>query len=324
MECLYCFDVVDQFPPCTAACGAVICGECAEGVMRNSEGLPKCHCGTLYVPKTLQLYLTKSGMTLLRSRVTESWETHLRKSQQYDAIFNDGVATHLAALPPAAKTAALKWLKRDVHNYVKSKVDTTVERVEDCPSEFCMGFVVGKKPCDTCGTKECPTCKVLIKTQTGHVCKKEDLETVQAVEQYIKCPTCKKHVEKIDGCNDMTCAYCKTDFNYRTGEVQAGGTHNKIFITDHRNLLSVKFASKLGQDTISMLQKLESMITVPKFPTKIPARNRSAFIVDWISDYTKASVMRTEYGKLCQDLSTKTAEDAELHTVVLATKFNLI
>lgn len=45
-------------------------------------------------------------------------------------------------------------------------------------------------------------------------------------KEYQVCPQCEAHIEKISGCNHMTCSECKTQFCYLCGSKWEGHTEN--------------------------------------------------------------------------------------------------
>ncbi|AAS18161.1 NTPase/helicase [Singapore grouper iridovirus] len=324
MECLYCFEETPNRMKCTVACGATICAECAEASMTAKDDFPTCHCGVKYTPEDVYDDLSEGGKQQLEKFVKTVWDEQMKTLVVRDALIQETKNKWLEQLPPASRMAALKWLPKELDKMAKEKTVISEEKLEECPAEFCMGFRLPGRPCATCKASICEKCDALILSGMQHVCKEEDLQSKAEIDKFVKCPTCFKGVEKIDGCNDMTCAYCKTNFNYRTGEKQTGGTHNKIFIDHHHNRLSLKMKHKLGQDTLGMLEKFEALLPAPKLPLKAPKKYNKTTALQWVSQYVKSESMRIQYGKMAKDLSTLSVEDMEVQIVDIADKFGFV
>lgn len=100
-----------------------------------------------------------------------------------------------------------------------SKLNTM--RYFSCPQEECRGFVSSTDAglrCGSCSKFVCATCREIL--STGHVCKKEILDNLQALNNDSKeCPKCAVRIFRSAGCNHMFCTHCGTHFDWLSGEV---------------------------------------------------------------------------------------------------------
>lgn len=90
----------------------------------------------------------------------------------------------------------------------------------------CRGLVESKShKCAICEQKYCRECRQF--KGNGHVCKKEDVDTVKMIKEDTKpCPKCRVAIFKISGCEQMFCTNCHTAFDWRTLRIETGGIHN--------------------------------------------------------------------------------------------------
>jgi transposase-like protein len=79
--------------------------------------------------------------------------------------------------------------------------------------------------CSTCHSGYCRLCE---KNWTStHQCKKEDIASIEWKKSMQHCPHCSLPIEKVDGCDAITCAGCQKNFNYSTGLPCESGNHGK-------------------------------------------------------------------------------------------------
>lgn len=101
---------------------------------------------------------------------------------------------------------------RTFGNRIKKKlVDKPKGQAKACPDAACQGVLDDWKCC-TCNSEFCNRCERQI--SENHTCRQEDIQSVELMRSMVQCPTCSVPVEKIDGCNNITCAVCKTNFPY--------------------------------------------------------------------------------------------------------------
>lgn len=97
-----------------------------------------------------------------------------------------------------------------------------------CPQPNCNGFINIKytdNHCNICNTTICKkcqcktTCEDSLETD-NHVCKQEDIETVENIKKTTRrCPKCHVPIHKIHGCTQMWCTMCHTAFDYKSGKI---------------------------------------------------------------------------------------------------------
>jgi hypothetical protein len=109
-----------------------------------------------------------------------------------------------------------------------------------CFRLFCQGSMEGKRgvgyenvyenvyenwECTTCHSCYCKSCE---KNWTStHQCQQEDIASIEWKKSLPHCPHCSLPIEKVDGCDAITCAGCQKNFNYSTGLPCESGNHGK-------------------------------------------------------------------------------------------------
>lgn len=101
--------------------------------------------------------------------------------------------------------------------------------IKPCPAEGCKGFLSTAWKCGLCAQWTCPDCHDLkgLERDVEHTCEPAKVETARLITKEAKpCPKCGVSICKIDGCDQMFCTICTTSFNWRTGRIAEGPTHN--------------------------------------------------------------------------------------------------
>ena len=141
--------------------------------------------------------------------------------------------------------------KKDVKNYFSREINIMKQNIEQlkmnikqgkienveitddskvviigCPADGCKGNITKKNyQCCICTLQICNKC--FCELEDDHVCKKEDVESVQQINKESKpCPTCGTRISKVDGCNQMFCTNCDCVFDWVTGKIEKGRIHN--------------------------------------------------------------------------------------------------
>lgn len=115
----------------------------------------------------------------------------------------------------------LNKIKKNNILFIKNEVKSS-NRL--CMNSHCNGKMDNNFTCLKCSTIFCKKCEKIKKE--NHVCKKEDIESLELISMIPRCPNCHIAIEKSEGCNGMTCSSCKTIFDYRTGELTDHGSNN--------------------------------------------------------------------------------------------------
>ena len=124
---------------------------------------------------------------------------------------------------------------------------------KNCSNGFCKGLLYingnSEEQCNICLSIFCDLC-LQVKNE-GHVCKKEDIESIHFMKRFVKCPAgCGTSIEKISGCDAVICGVCNTSFNYRTLEKEYHGGGDKKFKLKGEYCLSKTLEGKRYQKRI--------------------------------------------------------------------------
>jgi hypothetical protein len=115
-------------------------------------------------------------------------------------------------------------------NHVCNKnILDTKKKGKKCSDIYCVGMLDKDNCCIMCDVKYCIRCEEPC-GETNHKCNKDVLESINMIKEHVQCPVCKIPVSKSEGCNDMTCPICKTNFCYRTGDIIKPGNHSDLSI----------------------------------------------------------------------------------------------
>jgi hypothetical protein len=135
-------------------------------------------------------------------------------------------------------------------------------------NSHCNGKMNQDFECLKCSTKFCKSCEKVLKE--NHVCKKEDIESLKLISSIPKCPKCNIAIERSEGCNGMTCASCKTTFDYSTGQVSDHGSHN-IIVGPQKTKFKFDFKQSYPEEIGKRLFIIEN--NEPKEPSILALNN---------------------------------------------------
>ena len=164
--------------------------------------------------------------------------------------------TNIAFKPKLKRLAKQKAAERAVLR--QAAVLKLQVKHRSCMNSTCGGFLINMI-CSVCQTEFCKRCeKILDKT---HQCKQEDLDSVNFVNNLIRCPQCVLPVFKNEGCNNISCSNCGCKFLYSTGEEGGSGSHNTKIAVDieQRYKLSILYKDKIPPSCVKSLVELESL-----------------------------------------------------------------
>lgn len=281
-DCVICFcpfEKNDRRYTCVEPdCKTDICKECLHALITFSESnelIPKCpssKCHGIYiwsgirdVPKDIQqLYYSACFKFMMKDQ-----GDHVKKGLQEEKILSDIRNQRLMYLekeyPLAISLVAKITFTNKLRHLDKQKAKIASAQVskanKGCFNLVCNGFLDPNYVCMMCSTEFCRSCEKKLKT--GHVCQQEDLDSVNLVNNMIKCPGCKLPVFKNEGCDSITCSNCSTNFQYSTGQVGGHGSSNaklaKTLSIQKKEKLSDIFAKQLDEDNMESLIKLEAL-----------------------------------------------------------------
>ena len=94
----------------------------------------------------------------------------------------------------------------------------------------------------------------------------------------MKCPGCKIPIQKSEGCNGMTCANCKTTFDYRTGSLSDHGSSNRPVTLQTKKIFDFEFKDYYQYDVARKLRLFE--LGAPKEPSTVMLNNAVAKLLN--------------------------------------------
>lgn len=278
IECIICFDELEEGDVFTCGdshCYSPICGDCVSSYIEHSESdgkLPQCcnvPCKGYYLyndikrlsKDTLKLYEScffKYSTTMNGNDFQKDAERLkiIKKIREKRMIFIKAeFPKAISKLASFSFTDKLRRIERGRLKMIKTKLKLARRF---CMNVTCDGFLTDDLTCLTCLTRFCEKCeKPLV---DGHVCKQEDIDSVNVVKNCIKCPTCNLPVVKEIGCDAMTCSNCNTRFFYSSGNIGGGGNHGqnkRISIVTKTKKLRKLFKLEQHNSLEVLLHKLE-------------------------------------------------------------------
>ncbi|AAU10987.1 hypothetical protein LDVICp142 [lymphocystis disease virus-China] len=297
-NCAYCLDDNIQFAVyCQLECKIVVCLDCLQkstDIASESTEYPVCDCGSHYnLNKTTEPILMPCYIKFIE-RLKKPID---EKNTQIETMAVMKKVDWLQTIPPVYKDFIEEFFTVKLHNLciaqAKQELNQTAEDYLKCPFSYCPGTIESDR-CKICHRTLCLTCR--LEKTAFHECKPEDIESVNVLNNMISCPKCKTKIYKIDRCNNMTCAICKTNFLYDTGKKTTFGSDFKIFFKPREYKIS-KRALDLSEESRILLEKLEKSLI--KEPYKISTSKT------FIKRYLKFKTSALIYNKLCTDLEQK-------------------
>lgn len=273
MNCFICFsEIEDNSIKCNSHCSINLCHDCFDLSLEysnNNKLLPTCqnnNCNSEYFYSNIKntshvnQYLdnlidhlnddNKDTVSKLLIK-DKMYETIRNQRKQFVNQFPQGVnlIIELALSSRIKKINKTNQLLADQNKITR----------KSCFNILCKGALDNKYHCYLCDTQYCEICEM--KKDKNHKCKKIDLDSIKMINSIIKCPQCKIPIEKSEGCNEMRCSSCQTNFNYRTGEISgSGNNHNeKINIKNSTELLSDRLQNLYDSDIINKIIEIENL-----------------------------------------------------------------
>lgn len=246
MECTVCFE-----PILTLAnggitgvrckrrtCTTAMCVPCVTeylDVALSEKRVPKCPCGTFYLLSDLPPGLgPKYGQCCLADLVSQHGDTVRKKWEVQNVLvtLRQARLTFLTQRFPAAITYTaqvimphkLRALDKQIVDKAK---ETVISNKRVCMNLTCNGPLDENLTCMTCQTLFCGDCEKVKRPGVPHACNPDDVASVQAIRQFVKCPHCNLPIQRSMGCDFMTCANCNKHFNYQNGTATEYGNHGQ-------------------------------------------------------------------------------------------------
>lgn len=284
-ECIICFTDIDNRPLFCPKCNIATCEDCAEhliNVFCKEMKIPKCpdvNCGSMLLSSDLVGILNKKSSIM--DKMYLSYFSHFSLSDS-DKIVNKLSDLKLLekirkerikyidnnfpkAVALIAKITFNRTLKNIEKNNKKIEEKSNMFSTIKCTRYGCIG-VIRDNVCTNCEFSFCDKC-AKTHNDKNHVCNKDDIETKNMIDNMTKCPNCKLPIFKNEGCNSVTCAVCRTKFNYNEGTLGGHGSHNKVAVeTIFQEKSLISFYKGDNEDIKTALLMLEGH--APEKPNK--------------------------------------------------------
>lgn len=276
-RCLVCMDLCKEFIRCiNKDCLNLICKDCMKEYLifckKEINLLPKCfnkNCNSEFLYKNLKnteyinIYYDILYNYLKKDRKFEDIlnELKLRDKFRKERIefLNKKIPISINKIINICLKDKLKKIDRD-NKYIFEKINKKIDK--KCINLYCNNGILyfninNHYQCNLCDTIFCEKCEKRIDDK--HICKEEEIKSIELVNSFIKCPKCKLPIEKSKGCSEMTCANCKTNFDYNTGnQIIYGNTHNKDIKLIENYIPSIILKDKYPQNILDLFILIES------------------------------------------------------------------
>jgi hypothetical protein len=224
-------------------CNEIICKECMETYLQYSEmTLPKCMCEAKYhyediknlVSTIMRKKYERCCVEYVKATLVNTINTEIVEKKVLNALrkdkreFINKMPKALAYVLNHSMKEKVRKIERDILSKQKKTTPT------NCCDILCNGILkqsdlLKNGTCSECGVTFCLNCE---KKQTPqHVCKQEDVDSIQFIKTLVQCPNCKLRVIRSYGCNFITCSHCQTNFDYITGMATHSGNHDTATLT---------------------------------------------------------------------------------------------
>lgn len=318
MICIICFCEENNTISClNNTCTAHTCHNCFKTYLKfmaNDNVLPKCPAENCKAPYLYQ-HIKKTKNDMLVRNYEKACLNYLNimfkgdveklaEKEQYIINIRQKNDKYLAEYPRAIKKIidiALKTKQNKLEkNIIKHKFDITTN-TKKCLNVMCNGMLNTEGKCMICNTQFCNKCEQI--KLNDHLCKQEDIDSVEFVSSLVSCPECNLKVIRSYGCNFITCANCQTNFNYINGTRTLAGNHHNIQINLHKhNIENNILQYYTDPEFIQILQQLIAKL-VP--PYTISAET-------FLKYETRPDILSKRYDKMLQ-YSIQTKKLQELH-----------
>lgn len=274
-DCLVCFSPIETASVVCGSfsCTAKTCKACTELYIKHvaDNGLiPKCpntQCRAWYTLRELKK-LSSTTLELYEkaclAEITKERGENIRKKIEEDQILEklreerrEFVHAHFPAAIALVAEIAMKTKLRRIEKQRAHKVATQLNNSHRiCMNLTCTGHLDENFVCMLCETEFCDKCEK--KKTASHKCNAADVESVNFISGLVKCPNCLLPIQRSEGCNNMTCASCGTNFDYASGKVGGSGSQNTRVATRQQFKLS-SIHPNIGDNSMKVLLEIEAM-----------------------------------------------------------------
>ena len=270
-NCMICFSDFEQekkYKCCSPECMEYLCEYCIKRyieISNEENNLPTCpreKCTGVFEESSLPEGVVELFRNLLYkhySLVKKGEISEIQKARVLRDILKEEKMKFLVdTMPSAVKKVAMITFSSKINRIKKIQTKREKDRVSrTCINLVCNGFLNENFQCTKCKSTFCTECEDE-KTE-DHKCDANVVESVKMVNGMICCPSCKTKIEKAEGCMAITCAVCKTDFWYNTGEKGERGNHGQYTQVFLRKsvLLSQEYRDRIPPEYLTYVQDLE-------------------------------------------------------------------
>lgn len=271
--CIICYSNDDHTLKCADTyCNTRICEGCFESYLNvclEQKSLVKCldqHCKSYFISDCFSKKNTYFDMykKVLMTAFLASQGSEVRDSINVSKMVSnlrDSKEQYVKTFPPAiqlvidvALSKKLKTIKKQNRAIIETVIKTS-NRL--CMNSHCNGKLDDNFECIKCSTRFCKECEKIKKS--GHVCNSTDVDSLKLMLSFTKCPNCNIVIERSEGCRNMTCSSCHTNFDYHTGEIGGSGSSN-MAIGPPKEKFFFDFKQNYSETVSALLYDIESYI----------------------------------------------------------------
>jgi hypothetical protein len=278
--CIICYFPIETLGiKCSSiSCLSEICLECLESYINiyelEKKGIPKCPTTGCISGEILHSQISKINNKGLLEKYENLCVNHLKNINLDDILSEINIKKITEKIRKDKHEFILKEFPISIsfiiEKCLKSKLSSIDKKNKEhikkaksnkrCPNILCYSGILDIDfRCLSCTQQFCIKCEIKIEEDKKHSCKQEDLDSLKKLESLVKCPKCKFPVEKMYGCNNITCSVCKTNFDYITGKITIAGNHsNDTLVLRNFNKPSISFRDNYDSKILNLLRQVEN------------------------------------------------------------------
>lgn len=241
-SCTICFESEAQSWISCQMCNTFLCHDCMNEYSNHTSlevnKLPVCpQCKNEFLIESMDsredvvlysnrlfTYLTRNPMFMTKVNDSRSIKMMIDRIREEKLEIIAKMPKCIALCIRVALKSKLQEAMKDNKEHIKN-----IQQKRKCFSGVCPNGKLsedmnGNLICDFCGNTFCKQCEKIM--FQNHTCDPDDLESRAFIAGLVSCPTCYVPVQKIDGCDSLTCPLCKTNFENSTGNV---GGHGGVY-----------------------------------------------------------------------------------------------